>query len=337
MSRRAIHSWLVALADPMATGVPSGRTLSSEAMKTLLRLAEAHGVLPSVVARLRPLGEQEAAANAFTALLETARDSLRKYATVTLLIRRQNAELAHAFQQAGLPATLLKGTDFADRLYPSPSLRTFGDADWLIPLDRLDATEKMMASLGYQIKNVAMKYDRGYGERAYIRPQSPGYPVEIHWNLVNSPSIRRGVSVAFEDLQFAEKPHPGNNLPTPSALLLLAAVHAAASHSFDRLQPLVDILQCVRGAAGAMDTVWLRAAVAKTGAARAMGMALHLTGSVFHETACRRLSAEIGLPGPSWLERRLITPAVVLRAHAKIDSPRRSIFRSRLKRASGNE
>jgi hypothetical protein len=333
---RAIHSWLVALADPMATGVPSGRALSPEAMKTLLRLAEVHGVLPSVVARLRPLSEQ-AADKTLAPLLETARETLRKYATITLLIRRQNAELAQAFRQADIPAALLKGTDFADRLYPSPALRTFGDADWLIPPACLDATDEAMASLGYEIKNVNMKYDTGYGERAYIRPQTPGYPVEIHWNLVNSPSIRRGVSVAFEDLQFTEKPHAGVNLPTPSALLLLAAVHAAASHSFDRLQPLVDILQCVRGTAGTLDPAWLRSAVARTGASRAMGMALHLTGSVFHETACRRLSAEIGQPCPSWLDRRLITPAVMLRAHAQVDSPRRSIFRTRLKRASGSE
>jgi hypothetical protein len=121
-------------------------------------------------------------------------------------------------------------------------------------------------------------------------------------------------------------------------------VHAAASHGFDRLQPLYDICLAARSCAGETEIRWLGEAVKRTGAQLALATSLAL---------CRRLFEEPACPGPptqnsalgnlSHLQRvlrlprrgawsLLLTPGVVLRGHARRDSFKRQLFRELLKR-----
>ena len=44
---------------------------------------------------------------------------------LTLALRRQLAQIGAALAERRLPACVLKGPEFADRLYPSPALRPF--------------------------------------------------------------------------------------------------------------------------------------------------------------------------------------------------------------------
>jgi hypothetical protein len=223
---------------------------------------------------------------------------------------------------------VLKGTDFADRLYPRPSLRTFTDVDLLIPQSALEGSRQVMDRLGYRPTVVAMKYDLGYGEEVFHRPQRAAGQVEVHTDLVNSPSLRRGLSVTFEDLQLtpANPPHP-----SPAATILIAAVHGAASHSFDRLQLLVDLMQAVRKGASGAQEAWLKDAIARTGAATAVAMGLHLVYKLLGEVRCRQLAERLDLPPPTWVCRVALSRGVVLRGHAWRDSFRRQWFRRMLK------
>ena len=238
-------------------------------------------------------------------------------------------EILQAFHQAGLPAVVLKGTDFADRLYPHRSLRSFTDVDLLIPQSALEATREVMPRLEYQRIVVAMKYEVGYSEEVWHRSERAAGNVEVHTNLVNSPSLRRGLSVTFEDLQLTladRQPHP-----SPAGTILIAAVHGAASHSFDRLQLLVDLMQAVRQADGAPDEAWLTDAIARTGAAKALATGLWLAHRLLGEVRCRELAQRLELSRPGWLCRLAMSRGVVLRGHAWRDSFRRQLFRSMLK------
>ena len=48
--------------------------------------------------------------------------------------------------------------------------------------------------------------------------------------------------------------HAGNgDAENPTALLMVAAIHGAAGHQFERLQPAIDVLQAARGVAGPID------------------------------------------------------------------------------------
>lgn len=330
----SVHSMLLALADPLGCNLPGNvAPLPGAQMKRLLELAERHGVLPAVVSNVKGLAERGAALwngdDQARALWESVPDRLLQRTGLCLALRQQASEIAQAFRGAGLQMVVLKGGDFADRIYPHPSLRSFTDVDVLIPQSALAASREVMGGLGYQPIVVAMKYDVGYGEEVWHRPQRAGGSVEVHTNLVNSPSLRRGLSVSFEDLQLTPadpQPHP-----SPAATILIAAVHGAASHSFDRLQLLVDIMQAVRQAASGLDEGYLKDAIARTGAARAVATGLWLAHRLFGEARCRQLSQRLGLPQPGLLCRAAMSRGVVLRGHAWRDSFRRQLFRSMLK------
>ena len=298
-----------------------------------------------IVRSPRTFAASKRADDATARALADAERRLVQQTGMVLILRRQTGELAAALAEAGVPAVVLKGTDFADRLYPRPGLRLFRDVDILVSESARAQADLCMERLGYRPTGASLKYASGYGECGWRRPEAPpagrmaGGTVEIHWDLVNSPSLRRAVSVPFEALQ-TERPapphtgHMAGGLPrlSPTSMLLVAAVHGATSHAFDRLQVLYDVAQAVRGAAGALDEAWLAEAAARTGGALALTAALALANKVVAEPRCGELLARLRLPPTTRLWKPVLTRGVVLRAHAPRDGLRRQAFRELLKR-----
>ncbi len=258
------HSWLLALADPSgpAAVLPEKR-LRPWDLAAVCDLADRHGVLPTVLANLRQVAAREGPARAVRisgnvddkAILADAEKSVLRQTGLAMLLRRQAAEATAALARASVPVLVLKGPEFADRLYPQPAARLFTDIDLFIPQAAGDAAEGVMRDLGYVPTVSSMKYEEGYGERGWRRPSArtgvASGLVEVHWNLVNSPTLRRVVSVEFADLQLETAPgRSGGPRMTAASLLLVAAVHGATSHGFDKLRMLYDVAQTVRGAPG---------------------------------------------------------------------------------------
>lgn len=326
MSDRHVHAWLLAMVRADCT--PPGTALSPQEMASLLELADRHGVLPQVLAGL----DATSLSAADRAAIDAAKAGLRMRLGGCMLLRMQLRQIADELLRQSLKAIVIKGATFADRLYADPSLRTFTDVDLLAPSDAFDGIHAAMLGLGYQTQKPAMKYADGYGEISFSRPAAGGN-VELHWNVVNSPTLRRRVSVAYEDLQLLDGDQRSAGLPamSPASMLLVAAVHGAASHGFDRLQLLVDVRQAVNGTAGPLDEGYLRSAIDRTGAGFALASALELTDRLLGVPACRELSGRLGLTRPAGLGL-LLSRGVVLRCHARRDSFRRQMFRSMLKK-----
>ena len=330
-----IHSLLLTLADPRdPTGIVALAPPKPSKLRQLLELADRHGVLPIVMENLKHLtGRATEPWNSFQpdpAAWEWAQERMRRRTGLSLVLRRQAGELAVRLLEAGLPVIVLKGCDFADRLYPHPSLRPFTDVDLLVPERVLPQARQVFKAMGYQPVPVPMKHATGYGEESWHHPNLPGGMVEIHWNLVNSPSLRRALSVTYDDLQL--ETHQGKPRPSAAALLLIAAVHGVASHGIDRLQPLGDVVQSVRGTAGVLDEAWLARAVPQTGTEWALATALTLAHKIYGEPDCLNLMRRLGIEHRAWPGKLLLTRGVVLRAHAVRDSFRRQLLREFLKR-----
>jgi hypothetical protein len=346
-----VFSWLLALSDPSGprAALPDGR-LRAANFATLCGLADRHGVLPSFLANLKRVMAEggpdrivrsagSVAADVTARALADAERRLVRQTGLAMLLRGQAAELVAALAESGVPALVLKGTGFADRLYPRPGLRLFRDVDILISESARARTDLCLERLGYQATAASLKYASGYGQCSWRRPEAHGGTVEIHWDLVNSPSLRRAVSVPLEVLQVERpaSPHTGRmagGLPrlSPASMLLAAAVHGATSHAFDRLQVLYDVTQAARGAAGPLDEAWLAEVAKRTGAAFALEVALALAGEVVAEPRCGELLARLRLPRSTCLWKPVLTRGVVLRAHSPWDGLRRQAFRELLKR-----
>ena len=119
---------------------------------------------------------------------------------------------------------------------------------------------------------------------------------------MNSPTVRQGLSVTYEDLKPREAGDPMGDSLSPAVVLLIAAVHAAASHSFDKLQQLCDIAQLARGAAGEIDVPQLSAMTRATCAGLALRAALGLSGRTLGALGdpARSSSHDSICPGTRW-------------------------------------
>lgn len=336
-----VGRWLVALAD--ARGAPDRlptRGLSLGKWGRLFDLAERHFVLPVVLRNARHVRAAgaalvgDASRARWDQLVAKVQDRLHTAGGLALLVRSQLAQLAGALAPPGIEAMLLKGADFADRLYPRPDLRLFGDVDLLVPRRAEGDVAAVLTGLGYRLApEEGKRHETGYGEVTWYRPDRPGASVEVHWNLVNSPMLQRGVSVTFEDLSPGEacRALPHLRVPSPAGLLVLACVHAATGHEFDRLRMLCDVQQAGREGAGAIDAEELAALLDRTGAGRAVAAALDATRRVLGEPRAHDWQVRLGLRCPWWV-RLAVSRGVILRAHAWRDSFRRKILRQWLKR-----
>ena len=332
------EEWLLALADPEGPRSPlPGRRLNVPGVMSLCLLANRHGVLPAVLGQVERLLREEPAklladVKTVSEVLQTmvqVKNRLAQRSAMAMFLGTESQRLVGEVTAAGAEAIVLKGVDFAIRLYAHPALRTFGDVDLLVRMSDWEAVNETMSRLGYESREQSMKHADGYSERSWEHPAMPGAMVEVHNNLVNSPTVRRGVSVRLEDLPLERGPN-GRRRATPAGLLIIAAVHGAASHGFEKVQHLCDIAQVVRGRAGPVDEESLRACAAKTGAGLSLATALDLTARSLNEPACAQLLARLGLRWPRRIVRLLMTPVVVVRSQGA--GRRRVTWRRRMLR-----
>jgi hypothetical protein len=274
---------LVVWSDPEAPRAPEGRRIAN--LPALLEISDRHGVLPAVVANVS--GSAQSHGPEARAHLERARAKLVGYAAVAMQVRSQWGELEAAFRAAGVQGTVLKGPDFADELY-APGLRPFRDLDVIVRREDFAAAQERVELAGYLPLRQGTKYSGGYGQQAFARADGRGGAVELHWNLVNSPTLRRSLNAGIDDL-----PRRADGALSHEGRLVVAAVHAAAGHQFDRLSLLCDIRQIVRR--GPLDAALLRGALERTGAQLAAHTSLSLAAEVLGHGASGELLKALGL------------------------------------------
>ncbi len=338
----AYEKWLLTLADPENSGRKRPRQkLSLQEISSLCLHAELHGVLPIVLKKVdRYLREEPEAllwqpdsSPDVLAAMRPLQKRLAEKAAIVLFLEAEFRRIMAEIHSQGLVAIPLKGSDFAKRLYAPPALRSFGDIDLLVRARDWDRVRALMERLGYVTNSGPMKHAGGYSEEVWEHPAMVGAQVEIHHDLVNSPTVRRGVSVKFEDLPL-EPGQDGRLRATPAGLLVIAAVHGATGHGFDRLQHVCDIAQIVRGRAGPIDEASLRECLARTGAGFSVALGLDLAGRIFEERAATDLLGRLPLRWPRRLTQLLITPALVVRSQGprrRGTSWRRQTLRQMLK------
>lgn len=328
-SAAAPEAWLLHLSDPQRLvpappGEPPWRRIGP-----LLSAAEAHGVLPAV---LRGLGQaaRRAGRKEAVAVLAPWRARLAAAAGFSLLLSHHAGRALAAFAEAGIGATLVKGACFARRIYPDPALRGFSDADILVaPQDRA-AAGRVLAALGFTEERPAYRGLRDYAEEKWLLAAKRDVMIELHTDLVHNPTLRRALHLGRAELLDAG----AGDAEDAAALLLVAAVHGASSHQFDRLQHVVDVLLLARGAAGPVDAARLARVAAGCGALPAVTAALEVAARCFADAASAALARDLGGGWRSRAAARLLSPAVVLGAQGPgrgRQSWRRKLFRQMLR------
>jgi hypothetical protein len=343
-----VHLWLLRLCDPAGSSFWPARRLDPAGLTRLLRLADEHGVTGAVLANVNAIfaGEgrqrllresaQPSDGHALDAALRDARQRWFDFLAMTLSLRQRARQVRDAFRSAGVPAALVKGEDFADRLYRPSGLRPFRDIDLMLPREAMPDAARIMAALGYREVRGQVKYQSDYGEQTWDSLTAPRTRVELHWNLINSPAQRRHSSLTYESLQWEQTTLDGQPAlrATPAAMLLIAAVHAVLGHRFDRLQHLCDIRQICRAQAGPVDVDWLRGAAAQCGTAASLQGALEVSARLLQDSAAGGVRQRLGLPVAISPWRWLVRDSTLLRPETAINKLRRTAVREWMKRAA---
>ncbi len=144
-------------------------------------------------------------------------------------------ELTEAFVSRGVRPVVLKGADFARRLYSSAALRPMGDLDLWVSPGEVAAAESVLVSLGYRpgVPEMAPGLTRRIRHaRLYVGGSREDVPVDLHWSLVGHDTDRRAPSLDW----FRER-SKDSRLDATAGLLYLAA-HMKLQH-YDEPPPLI--------------------------------------------------------------------------------------------------
>lgn len=333
--RRNVENWLLAASDPQTSRQSPAADLSAADLTDALAAAKRHFVLGSALQAIAAWRCATDAARA-AAVKPFIDDHLRDVGR-TLGLRQLGEQTVNALAAVGIPCCILKGEDFASRLYAVRTLRPYRDVDVLVPRGAYHEADRIIRSLGFDPLAPDRKYAFDeYGQISYVATAAEQWSLELHWNLINSPAQRRQCSLTWEDLDFEEpaaRPAAARQL-TATSLLVLAAVHACVGHRFDSLQQLCDIRQICRGAAGIVDVQRLaescRRLRCETSVAWSLDILTRMFGSHEARDLARRLRPTAGVTR-SWgvLGRR-----TVLHPCVTTSKLRRSLARIRLKNAA---
>lgn len=336
MTRRTWERWLIAACDPTPGGEPPPRRPTADELNAALAAAKRHFVVGAALQSVARWGLTDDAQLA-AVILPWSEFQLRD-AGRTLGLRVLAEQAVAALAAAGISCCVLKGLDFATRLYPSPALRPFRDVDLLVPRDSYRDADRTIQSLGFAPLTPERKYAADdYGQISYVARGAAKWSLELHWNLINSPSQRRRTSITWDDLDFAGPPSAeagGLRRLSPASLLLLASVHACVGHRFDSLQQLCDIRQICRGAAGTVDPGRLGDAARRLQCETSLAWALDMVARVLGCPAARALGEVCDFSRRALRSYRLLGRLTVMRPYAPGSKLRRSLARIRLKNAA---
>ncbi len=329
------NRWLIALSDPQSDVPMPGDCVSPVLLESLIPLANYHGTTPALrrnLPRLKKLPGADVAT--IDALCKTLDATCLAQTARCMVLGRYGCDIETRLREANLPGVVFKGPALATAVYPTPALRTFTDIDLLAPRERVAEIRELLTGMGLtpqQDYKADLKHDLDhYGEEVFsaVAPSGMSVCIELHWNLVNSPSVQKGLSVVYDDLV-------SDGAVSLESQLLIATVHGATSHQFDRLKFLVDTLQVLRTGAGKFDLDALGDLITRTAAAGVVAMGCWLVDSLFGVDLGGRRIIKKHLPAPRWLDRRLLSANVLLQsAPSALAKSRKNLYRQRLKRTS---
>jgi hypothetical protein len=343
--RANFRAWLVRLGDPLAAAQVPLSPLSVSAFEELMQASTRHGVLPMATRRLKQFIDTGKARKLVTApdegsargtLEKAAADASEKLAGIigfAELLRAVQGDVVQAFRAKGIDHFVLKGSTFADRLYPDPALRPFTDIDVIVPQLQLTGAREALASAGLKRGGTNTEKHAGeYAEEKWAHPLLGQSPVELHWDLVSSPKVQKAISLTYEDLA---RLRDADGRQSAHALLLIAAVHGTAGHGFERMQHVIDVAQAARGTGGPVDPAQLLRDMPSKGVGLAVQSALLTAARTLHDGVSAKLAGDLGSGlAPSALAGLLGT-ATILEAvgpyHARY-SWRRQLYREALVR-----
>lgn len=206
--------------------------------RRLLLLAEEHGVLGQLAACLK----DESAVVVPPEIKQSLLEPRRAQNFLTLRLTAELFRLLELFTAQGISALVIKGPVLAAQAYANPSVRTYGDLDFLVRQRDIRRTTELIIASGYEAAVSLAAIDAGKlpGQYLFWNPDSK-LLVELHNDL----TLRYFPNpLPIEDF-FARQirvPLDAHEVPAPCVEdeLVLICVHGA-KHFWERLSWIADV------------------------------------------------------------------------------------------------
>jgi len=188
-----------------------------------------------------------------SSVLREIESRLARFQLKTAFHRDALVEALSEFSRRRQKVVVLKGPALAERYYPEPWLRLFSDIDLMVPRSVIPEVQDTLHYLGYEPQDPDKERLclEEYGELTLTRRYDPvPIKLELHWDFVNSRSLRSVAGVRARDFWGRAAPTSILGVPAfelaPEDSVFGLVLHLAYNHQFHRLLSLVDICQILR-------------------------------------------------------------------------------------------
>ena len=213
----------------------------------LLVLAEEHGVVGHLVARLHELDEHQVPPKIRQELVECHRVQVFS----TLQLSAELVRVLELFAAKDIPALVVKGPVLGMRAYGNPTIRSYGDLDLLVRQRHIRRATESMQTAGYQAEVSLSAIDAGKipGQYLFSRPDA-NLLIELHNDFTLRYFPRR---LPIEEF-FARETRvrlDGHEVPALAVEdeLVYISVHGA-THFWERLGWIADVAALVTRQSG---------------------------------------------------------------------------------------
>jgi hypothetical protein len=249
-------------------------------------------------------------------------------------------EVLNEFSKRKQRVVVLKGPVLAERYYPKVHLRLFSDIDLMVPRSAVPEVQATLHDLGYEIEEPQKEELRleKYGEIPFVRHRDPvPIKLELHWDFVNSRSLRLVAGVRARD--FCDRAVPTSVLGapafelTPEDTVFGLVLHLAYNHQFHHLLSIVDICLVLRRCGDGFDWDKFLGLAQKKRLRLAFSTAFTFADELFGLRIPKKASEYFA---PDRLSSKLAAPLLSKRFLANSNyfrkSMRRKLYREALKR-----
>lgn len=198
-----------------------------------------------------------------------------------LALAAESLRLQRVFDDARIPVIFFKGAALAMLAYGSLSLKHGKDIDVLVPPECAERALQLLEREGYGLwlpaKNLNAAQRRAvihYSKEAELVHRDCNVQVELHWKLVDNPSLLAGLTAHADTQDVPLAGGAGLRTFRENELFAYLCVHGA-THAWSRLKWLADLNALVAGKSDAqMESLYRRAGA--MGAGWCAGQALLL-------------------------------------------------------------
>ncbi|MFN4014198.1 MAG: nucleotidyltransferase family protein [Reyranella sp.] len=150
--------------------------------RVLIRLADGHGVRPSLLDCLGQLSWEAVPDDAKADLERFRQNHLLK----SLALAGELHRLAASLSDRSIPFVAFKGPTLALALYGGIAAREYNDIDVIVPRRRIDAAEDVLEAMGYASPQGDRRFRRAFlaaqRQYAFVRTDE-GAAIDLHWGF----------------------------------------------------------------------------------------------------------------------------------------------------------